>query len=62
MVLGDCADINNLRLTFAIFCFGVPDQGWISNLFIMVRGQPILFFLATLDKNLDFLHELVEQF
>lgn len=63
MASGDAADLDNLKATFAIFFFGVPNQGMdIKSLLAMVRGQPNLPFLAALDKNNGLLHELVEKF
>lgn len=63
MKSGDAADLDNLKATFAIFFFGVPNQGMdIKSLLAMVRGQPNLPFLAALDKNNGLLHELVEKF
>ena len=63
MASGDAADLDNLKATFVIFFFGVPNQGMdIRSLLAMVRGQSNLPFLATLDKNNGSLHELVERF
>lgn len=63
MASGDAADLENLKATFVIFFFGVPNQGMdIRSLLAMVRGQSNLPFLATLDKNNGLLHELVEKF
>lgn len=63
MASGDATDLDNLKATFPIFFFGVPNQGMdIKSLLAMVRGQPNLPFLAALDKNNALLHELVEKF
>lgn len=63
MKSGDPADLENLKSTFAILFFGVPNQGMdIRSLLAMVHGQPNLPFLATLDKNNGLLHELIENF
>lgn len=63
MKSGDAADLENLKSTFAILFFGVPNQGMdIRSLLAMVHGQPNLSFLATLDKNNGLLYELVENF
>ena len=63
MISGDSADLDNLKATFAIFFFGVLNQGMdIKPLLAMVRGQLNLPFLAALDKNNGLLYELVENF
>ena len=63
MKSGDAADLENLKSTFAIMFFGVPNQGMdIRSLLAMVHRQPNLPFLATLDKNNGLLYELIESF
>ena len=63
MVSGDAADLENLRATFAIFFFGVPNQGMdIKALYAMVRGQANIQLLAACDKNSSHLQELADQF
>ena len=56
-------DFENLKAIFAIMFFGVPNQGMDNtSLYAMVRGQPNLPFLAYLNKDAGFLHELVKRF
>ena len=63
MASGSDADSRNLKATFGILFFGVPNQGMdISSLLSMVRGQPNLHFLSTLSKDGGFLQGLVERF
>ena len=48
---------------FAIFFFGVPNQGMdTSSLYPMVHGQPNLPLVAGLDRNNDYLYRLVKRF
>ena len=63
MASGDAADLENLRVTFAILFFGVPDQGMDTKaLFEMVRGQASIQLLAACDKNSSLLQELADRF
>ena len=63
MASGNSADLENLRATFAIFFFGVPNQGMdIKSLYAMVRGQVNIQLLAACDKNSSHLQELASRF
>ena len=63
MASGDSTDLENLRATFAIFFFGVPNQGMdIKSLYAMVRGQVNIQLLAACDKNSSLLQELANRF
>ena len=63
MASGDPADLENLRATFAILFFGVPNQGMdIKSLYAMVRGQVNIQLLAACDKNSSHLQELTSRF
>ncbi|KAM0794375.1 hypothetical protein BDR22DRAFT_815315, partial [Usnea florida] len=63
MASSDSADLENLRATFAIFFFGVPNQGMdIKSLYAMVRGQVNIQLLAACDKNSSLLQELANRF
>lgn len=63
MASGDDVDVRNLKSTFGILFFGVPNQGMdISSLHAMVHGQHNLPFLAGLSKDAGSLQELVKSF
>ena len=63
MASGDSADRECLKATFAIFFFGVPNQGMdIKSSYAMVCGQVNIQLLAACDKNSSLLQELATRF
>lgn len=63
MYSGSAAESRSFKATFAILCFGVPNQGMeIEYWLAMVHGQPNLHLLSTLSKDGGVLQDLDKKF